>query len=668
MAQKPTIVPADTPNDGFPENWHPVDEPRQNVGAPTNGPMISPQSPSPFYAASIPYQMQLPPDIMPTRFPGGLGGYRVMPVGPSGSAGGNSAVNSAVQSVQSTLNTTNVNIDGQVIELETDGIPNADQTTLNLFGAGGTRLTNGPGGTEIESQELLNGVNAADFNIPVLKFNQLPSITAGDTLLTIDPTLGSTFQPSDVGDCMYLPGLGPNFTDLWTTIVSYISMTQVQIATPITNAPSSGLDENFNFCAWGQNAGTAAVPGFQDCIPALTLALQAANTIRGACYIPTGAYCYASAIDMNTVGPSVTKFYGDGGIGISTNFIAQNPAIATDHGLLAPTGLTGSDFYGFSVTGACFPNPAPGGGRTAGAEVGIWTEGAVSDIGCYNSSFTRGIHVRVTNSTASRLIVNENAGSLYLEIDGAFASMVSAPSIFLDSETQPDAYANLALGGVLAWSQAGQQERLQGFAAGIYYDASPTSGPVTLLGCYVFGNVPPTTGIFMSQGQLIGCISGDPSAGITTPFNVGTACDVISCSLSTNASTFPRVPTTFNETVAVPIGINDGSPVKLTAQAATIAPTNLVASPVATTVYELAYVIETTTAGSGGTVTLSFTWNNGASQTTTTAIVALNTLGSFQAGSIFVKAATGAIQYATTVSAATGSPKYSLDIRVLPRG
>ena len=80
------LVKANTPNDGLPSNWMPVTENPIIVGAPSPASAAPPgmPGPGPYYAGSIPYSMQLPPDIMPTRYPGGLGGYRIMPPGPSG--------------------------------------------------------------------------------------------------------------------------------------------------------------------------------------------------------------------------------------------------------------------------------------------------------------------------------------------------------------------------------------------------------------------------------------------------------------------------------------------------------------------------------------------------------------------------------------------------------
>jgi hypothetical protein len=104
--------------------------------------------------------------------------------------------------------------------------------------------------------------------------------------------------------------------------------------------------------------------------------------------------------------------------------------------------------------------------------------------------------------------------------------------------------------------------------------------------------------------------------------------------------------------------------VSLTAQAATIAATNLVATPVTTALYEITYYLNDTTAGTSGTVSLTITWNDGGSQTFTSSNVTFGTLGAYVSGAIVVKATSGAIQYATTVTSAVGSPAYSLDIRV----
>jgi hypothetical protein len=100
--QKPKLVPAGRPNDGLPDHWRPVDEPPIVAGGrePTSGPIIGPVGPGPFYGGTIPLTFQLTPDIMPTRYPGGIGGYRVMPPGAAGNANTVSSAQSSAQTAE----------------------------------------------------------------------------------------------------------------------------------------------------------------------------------------------------------------------------------------------------------------------------------------------------------------------------------------------------------------------------------------------------------------------------------------------------------------------------------------------------------------------------------------------------------------------------------------
>ena len=77
------------------EGWQDVQEPPLTVPA-TQAPPAAFAGASPYFAASIPLSSQLVPDIMPTRFPGGLGAYRIMPPIPAGVPGINAAVKSVI--------------------------------------------------------------------------------------------------------------------------------------------------------------------------------------------------------------------------------------------------------------------------------------------------------------------------------------------------------------------------------------------------------------------------------------------------------------------------------------------------------------------------------------------------------------------------------------------
>jgi len=107
---------------------------------------------------------------------------------------------------------------------------------------------------------------------------------------------------------------------------------------------------------------------------------------------------------------------------------------------------------------------------------------------------------------------------------------------------------------------------------------------------------------------------------------------------------------------------------KATAQTATIAATALYAHPAAnSTLYQVVWYLVTTTAGTGGTVSFTLTWNDGTAQTFTSGNLNLNAQGSLS-GTVLVKANSGAVNYSTTVTGATGSPQYSIDVRSIPLG
>ena len=88
-------MPAGTPNDGFPESWHPVEEPPIVAGARPGGfPYTGPPTADRYFATSIPLPMQLEADIVGSLYPGGVAAYRVMPPVESGSPFLNSAIKS----------------------------------------------------------------------------------------------------------------------------------------------------------------------------------------------------------------------------------------------------------------------------------------------------------------------------------------------------------------------------------------------------------------------------------------------------------------------------------------------------------------------------------------------------------------------------------------------
>jgi hypothetical protein len=106
--------------------------------------------------------------------------------------------------------------------------------------------------------------------------------------------------------------------------------------------------------------------------------------------------------------------------------------------------------------------------------------------------------------------------------------------------------------------------------------------------------------------------------------------------------------------------------VGLTAQTATIGTTNVTTSCPAG-VFSVTYYLKTTTAGTGGTVSLSLNWNDGAAVSFTSGTASLTSTaatGLVQGTQIVKCGASTTLSYATTVAGATGSPQYSLDISI----
>ena len=118
------------------------------------------------------------------------------------------------------------------------------------------------------------------------------------------------------------------------------------------------------------------------------------------------------------------------------------------------------------------------------------------------------------------------------------------------------------------------------------------------------------------------------------------------------------------------LGISD-----LTAQTGSVAAVTLLTGTTTTTgMYRVSCYLKCTTAGTAGTVKATVSFNDGTAQTLdipllTTAGVAgtlsLTTLNGFAQGSVVVYAAASQnITYTTTVTGATGSPQYTVRVRI----
>lgn len=109
------------------------------------------------------------------------------------------------------------------------------------------------------------------------------------------------------------------------------------------------------------------------------------------------------------------------------------------------------------------------------------------------------------------------------------------------------------------------------------------------------------------------------------------------------------------------------SSLDLTAQTASIGTTTLYAVPSSGAgLYRVSYSMFDTTSDATAVLTFTAGWNNGtAARSFTTASLALTPSGNEQAGVIYLRSASSQnITYATSLTGATGSPQYSLSLRV----
>ncbi len=105
--------------------------------------------------------------------------------------------------------------------------------------------------------------------------------------------------------------------------------------------------------------------------------------------------------------------------------------------------------------------------------------------------------------------------------------------------------------------------------------------------------------------------------------------------------------------------------VTLTAQAAAITTTNLIAAPTAG-LYRVSYYHEITQAATVSSATLlTIGWTAAAAKTATDVNITTNTVGDYQSGELIIRVASGAITYATTyTSAGATAMQYGLNITV----
>lgn len=161
------------------------------------------------------------------------------------------------------------------------------------------------------------------------------------------------------------------------------------------------------------------------------------------------------------------------------------------------------------------------------------------------------------------------------------------------------------------------------------------------------------------QAQTFPVVNINVTGTLQACGNAGTSGQILT---STGSSTCPTwISPSSSGTTLIPAAVSS------TGQTASISTTTTYAVPSGKAgFYRVSVDLITTTAGSAGTVSGSISWNNGsAGITTSVGPLSLATLGNEQSASFtFFSAASQNITYSTTVTGATGSPVYTILVRV----
>lgn len=170
------------------------------------------------------------------------------------------------------------------------------------------------------------------------------SINSTSSTLTVIPSSGGgLFVQADQGKAVQVQGAGPNGGDLFTTIATVISSTQVTLAA----AASTTVNNHY---AWWY-------PAAKDDTAAIQAAINACSSTQTTVYIPTGVYVISSPLVMSDFGIS---FIGDDGW---TSWIVVSSAAFSGNGLdytSVDNRLTGIQLLNVSTKGPGTPTTNAG--------------------------------------------------------------------------------------------------------------------------------------------------------------------------------------------------------------------------------------------------------------------------------------------------------------------
>ena len=470
------------------------------------------------------------------------------------------------------------------------------------------------------------------------------AITSGSSILTAS---SNSFTASMVGQPILVQAAGSGGIDLYTTVASYQSATQITLATTASFTVTT-------------DAGATYVVGGTDDTAAIQAAINAAAAanLPVGVYIPAGVYIISSTLTFPASGIIPASIIGDGPE--STIFLRSQSFASSASSLIQFNAAESSCNVGyFGVIGASLASAAS---PTVGYEAQFQNFGssAINEIACYTTKLVNGIYARMSNGTISSCF---DVSQSEIGLDNAVIQSYQAGSFIMDAD---------GLGGyAIDCLSIGYLDPLSPRTdAGFLYTGQTDFLGVVFQGCICGGNPGVetgfnVTGVVHCPAVLIGCIAeGCTTVGFLT--NGYTSLQ--------NCIGFSNTLDLHNTGVNLQIGpgcylgtiTSSASPIVQTGLTTALSSTNVFTLPSdAIGLFDVNYYMTCTTAGTGGNIIPTFAWTdaNGAQTLAGTSLPA-NAKG-FVQGRVTIQAVVNStINLSTSFSSVTGSPAYSVTVAV----
>jgi hypothetical protein len=470
------------------------------------------------------------------------------------------------------------------------------------------------------------------------------TITSGSPILTAS---FDSFTPSMVGQPILVQAAGAGGVDLYTTVLSYQSATQVTLATNALFTVTTDLDATF---VVGGTDDTAAI---QAAINAAAAAIPPVGV-----YIPAGVYLISATLTFPGSGGIPTSVIGDGS---ESTILVRSQAFASSASPLIDfnAGERSCDIGRFGVIGASLASAAS---PTVGYEVAFehFSSSQIYEIACYRTRFQNGIYAYITNGTISALL------------DVSQSQIALDNGVILSSQAGSFLFTQNGLGGyAIDCLSIGYLDPLSPRTdAGFSYTGQSNFIGVVFQDCICAGNVGVETGFNLTgvahcPVTLIGCIAeGCTTVGFLTNGYV----TMQSCIGFNNTLDLQ------NTGVNLQIGpgcwfgtiTSSASPIFQTNLTAALGSTNVFTLPSdAVGLFNVSYYIECTTAATSGHIIPALAWTDevGARSLNGSSLDVSAT--NYVQGSIVIKAAANTtVNFSTSFSSVVGTPHYNVYVAV----